>query len=187
MGKDETTVSEVNATNESERPKPSKLQTTIEKYWLWEILALLASVAFLGAIAGVLKHYNDEVAPNWTVNLHYKNKSTTFTLNTVAAVLGTFMRIAVLTPVIAAIGELKWLWYQKGRQLTDVQVFDGAKGPLGAVIMLWSLRGRSLACLGAVIVIGSLLLDTALQSLVVYELAPTATEGQATIGEICKR
>ena len=82
----------------------------------------------------------------------------------------------------ASLGQLKWIWFQGGHPLSHFAAFDSAaRGPLGSVILLWTLRGRRLACLGALIVVASLAIDFALQALILYPLRPVDMSINATI------
>jgi hypothetical protein len=152
----------------------------MEKLWLFEIIALAISVMGLIAIIIILRVTEGERVPTWQIKTRH-TKPLTVTINSVISLFSTTIKSTVLIPVIAAMGELKWMWFREDHRLTDMQVFDSAaKGPLGAAIMLWTFRGRSLACLGAFIIIGSLSLDFAFQQLLTFPLRPVDV-GQATI------
>jgi hypothetical protein len=161
----------------------SSMERMMEHLWLFEIFALAVSTLALLGLIILLRVTNGQKVPNWTVKPKY-SKPFTVTINSVISIFSTAVKSTVLIPVAAAMGELKWMWFNSGHRLTDVQVFESAaRGPLGAVIMLWQFRGRSLACLGAVIILGSLALDFGFQQLVTYPLRPVNLE-PATIGRL---
>lgn len=158
----------------------------MEKLWLFEIIALFISLIALIAIVIILRVTEGKRVPTWQIKPKH-TKALTVTINSVISIFSTIVKSTVLIPVIAAMGELKWMWFRDDHRLTDFQVFDSAaKGPLGAALMLWTFRGRNLACLGAIIIIGSLALDFAFQQLVTFPLRPVYV-GQATIREYLPR
>ncbi|ETI21296.1 hypothetical protein G647_07642 [Cladophialophora carrionii CBS 160.54] len=158
----------------------SRLEQLMERLWAFEIFALVVSTLALLGLIILLRVTNGQKVPNWTIKPKH-TKPFTVTINSVISIFSTAVKSTVLIPVAAAMGELKWMWFNSGHRLTDIQVFESAaRGPLGAAIMLWSFRGRSLACLGAVIILGSLALDFGFQQLVTYPLRPVNL-GPATI------
>jgi len=51
----------------------------------------------------------------------------------------------LILPVSEAIGQLKWIWFQKEAALWDFQVYDAAsRGPWGAALLLIKTRCRLL-------------------------------------------
>ncbi|EXJ77021.1 hypothetical protein A1O3_10178 [Capronia epimyces CBS 606.96] len=161
-------------------PRVDPWETLVEKLWLFEIIALAVSLVALLAIVTILRVTEGRRVPTWQIKPKH-TKPLTVTINSVVSIFSTIVKSTVLIPVIAALGELKWIWFRQDHRLTDFQVFDSAaKGPLGAALMLWTFRGRNLACLGAMIVIGSLTLDFAFQQLITFPLKPVGV-GQATI------
>ncbi|KAH6888197.1 hypothetical protein B0T10DRAFT_607365 [Thelonectria olida] len=59
-----------------------------------------------------------------------------------------------------SLGQLKFLWFQKARHLSDLKRFDeAANGALGALKLLWALRTRHIiTSIGSILVLISLLL-----------------------------
>lgn len=135
--------------------------------WFWEIAALIFSAACLVAIGGILRAYQGHDVPHL-----YKG----LTLNTIISILATTSKSALLFAVSAAIGQLKWIWFQKSpRNLYDIVVFDDAsRGPLGEFILLGSLKIvlRSIAVVGATATILLLGLDPFIQQLLSYSTVP---------------
>jgi hypothetical protein len=113
----------------------------VDKWWIFELLAWIVSVASLVSIVAILQVHHGKPTPKWAVTIHHR--SVQITINTVISLFATIMKSSLMVPVAAAISQLKWNWFYQGRPLTDFQLFDSAKGgPLGAITLLWSLRGR---------------------------------------------
>ncbi|KAF2226859.1 hypothetical protein BDZ85DRAFT_278776 [Elsinoe ampelina] len=91
------------------------------------------------------------------------------------------MRIALMVPIGAAIGQQKWLWFRRGgpgrgrtkRPMIDLERIDRAsRGPWGSLLLLFKLYRPSLATLGALLTIISIGLATLTQLTVTTTLAP---------------
>lgn len=90
------------------------------------------------AILGV---YNGKPTSNRSLTI--RGRTAQITINIVISLFATIMKSGLIVPVAAGISQLKWNWFYRGHPVTDFQLFDSAKqGPLGAVTLLWSLRGR---------------------------------------------
>ena len=115
-------------------PKPSRSWT--QKYWnlanslwLWEFCGWSLSTACLMTIVGLLAHYNGKPLRDWPHSI---------TLNSTLAILSAVSKSALMIPVAAGLGQLKWTRLRKGRKLYDLQRFDDAsRGPLGSVSLIW--------------------------------------------------
>ncbi|KIW98533.1 uncharacterized protein Z519_00194 [Cladophialophora bantiana CBS 173.52] len=178
-----------NSTSPSEKaseplPTPpglkSYLLNAVERYWLFEFFGwALACGCLVGTIA-LLAVHNGREAPTWTLTVGSSQYRKTFglTINTIISVFATAFNSGLLIPVAASISQLKWIWFQKGRRpLAHFQKFESAaRGPLGSLILLWTLRCRRLACLGAIIVIAALGTGFSFQALVVYPLQPVQVD-----------
>ncbi|KAH7396715.1 hypothetical protein DE146DRAFT_47411 [Phaeosphaeria sp. MPI-PUGE-AT-0046c] len=85
-------------------------------------------------------------------------------LLTAANVLGKVASAALIVPTSEALGQLKWNWFHDSRAMWDFEIFDKAsRGPWGAVMLLFRTRGRSLAALGALLIVLLLAIDTFFQ------------------------
>ena len=127
------------------------------KRWLFEILSWCLSLLCLTAIVGIYAHLKNEPlsAPRSAMLL------------TVANALGKIASAALIVPTTEALGQLKWNWFHKSNTMWDFEIFDKAsRGPWGAVMLLFRTKGRSLAALGALLVILLLAIDTFLQQVV---------------------
>jgi hypothetical protein len=140
-------------------------------------MGLIAIVIILGVT-------QNKPVPSWTAHAKGTKVRFTVTINSVISLFGTLVKSTLLIPVVASLHQLKWIWFKNERPLSDIKLFEGAgKGPLGSAILVWNLRGRKLACLGAFIVIASLGMDFTLQQLVTYPLRPIQ-RGTASLGTL---
>jgi Protein of unknown function (DUF3176) len=182
---------------EDQEPRTWKdnLKSSVDRFWLLEAISLFISCGALISIAGLLKAYDNQPLPQWSTSGTFsvksrinRNYSFSVTLNSVLSLIATVFKISLGIPVAASLGQLKWDWFADGHKLADFQMFDSAKGVLGSVLLLWNMRARlvfkaenfglgsltrfcrRLACLAAVVTLGSLALDFAFQSLVAYPI-----------------
>ncbi|KAJ4379559.1 hypothetical protein N0V86_004740 [Didymella sp. IMI 355093] len=96
------------------------------------------------------------------------------TLFPALAIMSAVMRATMLLPVATAIGQLKWSWFRSSRRLIDMERFDeAARGILGSAKLMFYLRFRNLAAIGAALTILALPLDAVIQSAV---LMPSSVE-----------
>lgn len=130
---------------QSGQPVQSVVNELADNWWLWEIVAWLTSLIGLIGIFALLFPIREKPVPNWEVtNTHVKSFEFKVTINSVISILATLVKSSLFVPLAAALGQQKWLWFQGGAQkLSDFQQFDAAnRGPLGSLILIWSLRGR---------------------------------------------
>lgn len=128
--------------------------------WIPEIFAVTISTACLVAIVIVIQVFNGKAPPN----LHYD-----ITLNAIIATLDTASRSMLMYAVATAISQLKWCWYSESRRLQEMHVFDDAsRGPWGSMTLLYSLRIRPLASLGALVTLLALASDPFVQLILTY-------------------
>lgn len=175
----------VNETDHGHPPRPPARISISDRLWIFEIAAWFAGAIGLIAIIVVLRLTENKPTPNWKIQSKYSNQKLTVTINSVISIFSTLVKSTPLIPVAAGLSQLKWVWFRDGHRLSDFSVFDSSvRGPLGSFTLLWTFRGRSLACLGAIVVISSLGIDFAFQQLVPYPLRPVVT-GPAFIGMCC--
>jgi hypothetical protein len=170
------------ASQESQSPQVAK-ESIWEKLWIFELVAWLFCALGLLAIVVILRTTEGEPMPTWTTDDRRTGVRFTVTINSVISIFSTLVKSTLLIPVVASLHQLKWLWFKEERPLADVAVFEASsRGPLGSLVLIWSLRGRALACLGAFIIIASLGIDFSLQQLVTYPLRP-APRGVGAVGK----
>jgi hypothetical protein len=127
------------------------------KRWLFELLSWAVSAGCMAAIVGIYSNLNNE--PLYT--------SRSALLLSLANVLGKVASAALIIPTSEALGQLKWKWFHESKAMWDFEIFDKAsRGPWGAVMLLFRTRGRSLAALGAFLIVLLLAIDTFFQQVV---------------------
>jgi len=118
------------------------------RFWRWEMAALVLAAGLVGAMYGILAHFNNREVPRWPVSIN---------LNTLVSLFATVFRAATLAAVAEVIGQLKWTWFRRPRSLLDLQRFDQAsRGAYGSLLLLFQAPGDALGVLAAVLMIASL-------------------------------
>ncbi|SMQ51663.1 unnamed protein product [Zymoseptoria tritici ST99CH_3D7] len=141
--------------------------------WLPEIFILVLSVACLVTIIVILSVYDGTLSRELPYGI---------TLNAIVSVLATASRSALLFPVAACVGQLKWCWYAKKRPLHDIQTFDDAsRGPWGALMFLSGRRAQSAATVGAIVTVLALAFDPFLQQVLSYPTKMRSSENSRAI------
>ncbi|KAF2133089.1 hypothetical protein P153DRAFT_271492, partial [Dothidotthia symphoricarpi CBS 119687] len=113
--------------------------------WWSEILSLLLSMGALVAIIITLVMFNGKEQPAWKYSIN---------LNTLIAILSTFLRVCMLFGVEETISQAKWLWYRRPHSLRHIARFDeAARGPWASLLLLFKLRRLDSILLGCVIII----------------------------------
>lgn len=114
-------------------------------WWIFELGALAISYMAMLALVIALKVCENKPIPRWPGHI---------TLNAFISVTSTIMKAAIAVPISASISQMKWIWFKERSAVRGMQVFDEAsRGPLGALKLLFSKYVRSLASLGALIVL----------------------------------
>ncbi|OWY43057.1 hypothetical protein AALT_g573 [Alternaria alternata] len=127
------------------------------KRWLFEIVSWIVSAACMGAVIGIYKFING------------KEMAQSERLLTVASLLGKVASASLIVPTSEALGQLKWHWFHQSKAMWDFEVFDKAsRGAWGATLLLFRTKGRSLAALGALLIVLLLAIDTFFQQVVTY-------------------
>jgi hypothetical protein len=111
----------------------------------------------MAAVVGIYVHLKDQPT----------SSSRSSMLLTLANVLGKVASAALIVPTTEALGQLKWNWFHNSKAMWDFEIFDKAtRGPWGAVMLMFRTRGRSLAALGALLIVLLLAIDTFFQQVV---------------------
>jgi len=125
------------------------------KRWHFEILTWLLSASCLGAIAVIYAVIRNRPLADLGDLLTFTN------------MLGKVATAALIVPTTEALGQLKWSWFSTSNAIWDFEIFDKAtRGPWGAAMLLYRTKGRSLASLGAILILLLLAIDSFLQKLV---------------------
>ncbi|KAF2673193.1 hypothetical protein BT63DRAFT_421358 [Microthyrium microscopicum] len=158
----------------------SRLQREIEDGWLWEALSWVISAGCMLALTVLLGLYNNKPLPaRWPSGI---------SLNAAISVLSSIGKYALSVPLENSLGQLKWIWFRskKTKKLIDLERFDEAsRGPWGAFLLLWHIKGKKLASFAAVITILSLAMDPFFQQIVAYPQRP-GEFGKSTITRAVK-
>lgn len=150
-------------TNERPTKVHRKLWHRYQDSWLPEIIALTFSILCIIVVAVILETYDGKPNPRMKWGL---------TLNAVVSILATTSKVSLIFAMSNSIGQLKWVWFlgQYPRSLLDVSVYDDAsRGPLGAVIMLWTEARKSIASIGAVLTLLAVAYDPFVQQIISFE------------------
>ncbi|KAF7673850.1 hypothetical protein GT037_008465 [Alternaria burnsii] len=127
------------------------------KRWLFEIVSWCISAACMVAIICIYLRIKDHPLSKNGSYLNWTN------------VLGKISSAALIVPTSEALGQLKWNWFHESKAMWDFEIFDKAsRGPLGALMLLFRTKGRSLAALGALLIVLLLAIDTFFQQVATF-------------------
>ncbi|KAF2730106.1 hypothetical protein EJ04DRAFT_545961 [Polyplosphaeria fusca] len=136
-------------------------ERVLTDWWWWEIFSFLVSFCSVAAIVGVLWFYDGKPQPKFIVP--------GITLNAYVSVFSAIAKAALILPVSEAIGQLKWMWFEKEAKLWDFFTFDSAsRGPWGSLMLLGTTRCRHLVSLGALVTILALAFEPFFQQIVSF-------------------
>ncbi|PSN72495.1 hypothetical protein BS50DRAFT_569977 [Corynespora cassiicola Philippines] len=158
--------------------------STLLGIWKYDILLCCVSIAATVGLVVVLALHDGKAQKDWSGGV--------ITLNTVIAVLATVIRASLIVPVAAAITQGKWLWLRtrkgarasEGRSLSDYEVYEWAsRGVVGSTQLIWISGIRSIASLGALIVIFSVAIGPFTQQILgtTFRSVQSDTPGQSLI------
>ncbi|KAF6828256.1 hypothetical protein CPLU01_08629 [Colletotrichum plurivorum] len=121
------------------------------KPWLPEVTLLVAAAGLLAAVFAVVCSQNGRLQRDWRLPI---------TLNSLANLVSTLFRAAVVAVAAEMICQAKWTWFwsdrRSTRRMADLQHFDsGSRGLLGSLQLVRTVALRSPSTLVAVFVIVS--------------------------------
>jgi hypothetical protein len=129
----------------------------IFKRWLFEMMSWFVSASCMVAIICIYLQVKGRPLSQDGSFLTWTN------------VLGKISSAALIVPTSEALGQLKWHWFNKSKAMWDFEIFDKAsRGPIGALMLLFRMKGRSLAALGALLIVLLLAIDTFFQQVVSF-------------------
>jgi hypothetical protein len=110
--------------------------------WWWEAGAMLLAIGCMSSIVAILFYMNGKTLLDWKLPIQP---------NSLVAIFSTVGKSALLFAVSEGLGQLKWLYFEQPRALSQMENFDQAsRGPWGAFTFLWHTRGTAfLASIGA--------------------------------------
>ncbi|KAI1077411.1 hypothetical protein F5B20DRAFT_583407 [Whalleya microplaca] len=124
-----------------------------------------------GGLIALLWLFDGKLEPEWNSDLQFST--------VVIAVMSAY-RMALKGIVETCLIQGAWIWvsgFRKGRteaRLEDFKMFDeAAKGLWGCLVLLWRLKGRHLACVGAVIILLIQGFETFSSQMVRFDEEPT--------------
>ncbi|KAF2670110.1 hypothetical protein BT63DRAFT_454290 [Microthyrium microscopicum] len=144
------------------RRPPGKPSNKIRS-WTLEILTLVGAILSEGSIFAVLFYMNDNALSKWPV----QNQ---ITLNAAISVFSTLFKSLLLVSVASCIIQAKWTHFKQPRTMYDMHRYDRAtRSAKGSLLLLLNNRPFwSLASIGAIIMVFSVLLDAATQQLIEF-------------------
>ncbi|KAI0838492.1 hypothetical protein F5Y06DRAFT_268216 [Hypoxylon sp. FL0890] len=131
--------------------------------WSWELVNIILATFAMIALIVLLSKYNDTPLSPWVFGI---------TLNGVIAFLSAIWRLSMTTVVAECMGQLKWKWLGRARELLDIQIFDEAARGFPGSLKLIMRRHLTFAQIGAIFMVLSIAFDPFTQLLVDY---PTKT------------
>lgn len=130
-----------------QQQRPPKRPFTL-KVWFWEIISVILTIGLIIAIVVILDHYEGRTLPDWPLGIN---------LNTLVALLATFIRTLMLVTVAEVLGQMKWDWFSRSRSLDHIAVFDRAsRGILGSLRLLVVAPMNGLVVIACIVTILSL-------------------------------
>ncbi|KAH6620179.1 hypothetical protein C7974DRAFT_399064 [Boeremia exigua] len=122
--------------------RASKINSGLTDGWVYEILSCVVAILALASLVAILRYFDGFIITELPLHI---------SINTLIAVIGAVIKAMILLPVAESISELKWSWFITRKQkLVDFENFDiASRGPWGAALLIFHLRGRHLATIGA--------------------------------------
>ncbi|KAF2964038.1 hypothetical protein GQX73_g9532 [Xylaria multiplex] len=130
--------------------------------WYLEVIGLLLTLAAFISLLAVLKKVDNQPLFTWDFP---------FSVNTVVSSLSIITKTPLAFAVGSCLGQGKWSWFTKrSGPLSGFAAFDDAsRGPLGCIALLWWLRSRHWASLGAWVTLLLLGVDPFWQAVIQYD------------------
>jgi hypothetical protein len=153
-----------------EKPPDSEKPASWLHSWLFELASLVTSVLCLVTMLILLLVYRNKAVPELSLGL---------TFNAIISVLITAAKVAMLSAVASAMGQIKFKHFRGQKQpLINLELFDEASrgGPWGAIDFIFRLKWRSTAAVGAAVVLLALAMDPFAQQLLTYPVRVTFEE-----------
>ncbi|KAJ9616769.1 hypothetical protein H2200_000488 [Cladophialophora chaetospira] len=131
-----------------------------DRPWLPEVTSLVLACLAFTAIVVTLAVHQGRPLPRWP---HLVS------IDSLIAIFSAIFKAALITPVAEGIGQLKWDWFQRDRNLIDLNRLDSAsRGPWGSCCLLFTNYKHYLAFLGALVTIVALAIDPFSQQVIKY-------------------
>jgi hypothetical protein len=96
--------------------------------WWWEAGAMLLAIGCISSIVAILFYMDGKPLLDWKMPIQP---------NSLVAIFSTVGKSALLCAVSEGLGQLKWLYFEEPRALSQMENFDQAsRGPWGAFTFL---------------------------------------------------
>lgn len=165
------TASELDEAEEDpeQNPASSRWKTKMYRFdfggfWAWEICSATVAVLGIVLLVGFLVKIDGTPYAKWQY---------TVVPNTVISIIMTISKAALLVPVSACLGQLKWNLYRRSTPLEYMQTIDEAsRGSWGSLQVLWRVISGSrmgiLTCSGAFLTLIALAIDPFAQQILSF-------------------
>ncbi|PWY61674.1 hypothetical protein BO83DRAFT_219960 [Aspergillus eucalypticola CBS 122712] len=149
--------------------KPHKRRFDFSGSWLWEIICAAFAVIGIASLVGFLIRIHGTRYADWQY---------TAAPNTVISIIMTITEAALLVPITACLGQLKWNLYRRPASLEYMQAIDEAsRGSFGSFQILYrAILGSKTGILtfyGAFLTVIALAVDPFAQQILTFPLRPT--------------
>ncbi|KAJ5627440.1 hypothetical protein N7528_004867 [Penicillium herquei] len=164
-----TTYLKTASTQNTPFKKKRKREFDFGGSWIWEIGCVAVAVIGIALLVGFLIAIHGTKYADWQY---------TASPNTVISIIMTVTEAALLVPITACLGQLKWNLYRRSASLEYMQAIDEAsRGSFGSFqilgrVLLGSKMGILTFC-GAFLTILSLAVDPFAQQILSFPLRPT--------------
>ncbi|PLB44450.1 hypothetical protein P170DRAFT_513631 [Aspergillus steynii IBT 23096] len=129
--------------------------------WVWEIASETVSIVCLALLIVFLVWVDGSSYTKWQYHI---------SPNSIVSIMATIARAALLVPVSACIGQLKWVHSSTSRELYRLQTLDEAsRGPWGSLGLLVTTK-PSLASVGSILMVLALAIDPFAQQILSFPL-----------------
>ncbi|KAK4548647.1 hypothetical protein LTR36_009558 [Oleoguttula mirabilis] len=142
--------------------------------WIWELFACVFAILMVGVEVFLLAIFDGRNVETW----HHS-----WQINSVFAFVTALLEAAVAFAVTACLGQLRWLWFQKGNQeLRWMDKLTNARAAPGALTFVFSQGAwRHWATLGAALIVALLGTSVFTQEIIVqktgtYNVDPTTDD-----------
>lgn len=139
----------------------SDLKQRIDDSWFTEILAAASSVLAMVSVVVMLSIMNQRPSQDWNYFI---------TFNSAISILTGVAQTTMLFITTECVAQQRWLWFRKKQRLSDLETFDNTtRGSYtDSIKLLFNIR--SIAVLGALIIIGNVAFSPMVQQVTDYPL-----------------
>ncbi|KAL4880718.1 hypothetical protein BJY04DRAFT_218875 [Aspergillus karnatakaensis] len=164
-----------NLDQRSPKLKGTSLLSWINRHWISEIASCIGCVLALFAMIGVLFTYDDKTIPDWPGGI---------TINSILSWITQGFNALMLGTVATCLSQMPWVNLStSNRPLSEINSYDWAsRGALGCIGLIWELRVRHWASLGAGITILAIGVGPFVQQMVTVKNSRVVVAQPASVG-----